>query len=554
MGNCKSLIAFFLFFCYNMKNLEGDSMVDEKKERSFQTLQNEVRELIFLSNRRNAFREAKDLIRGEVCLSLRDVIILYQAYLGDCFKEFHEVKGELEKKLSSELSYPVRLSLSLVRDEWRQDIKTPKNMKKYWYKRKHHRCCRETVSMNLFFNHQDQLLLQEVYFSHEHDSYKKNKNLDCFYDIYPKYKKDLKKLMRLYHKAVSSLTFFGNIQASKTEHSHAELFFLPYYHYEKRDVPVDPDITGEWTHYLHYYSEEHPINLIINKFESFHFKPRSYCGGIFISLDFDYHLQKALLCNNSDFWATGISSLISNDSDGRVIPEIEFLIAEAFPNFKIYLKDLPDFFSDYLEKYTGTDYLIRGKKKFDKVKEKERINELKVVDKTRQLVANNNLKIVRLIKSNQKLYEKLGERQLITKDILCKMVEDEESGHWIIRPEFREDLEFYDLSSISFDNVDVREIDFRNTNINPSRFNPQTVYHKDLSGCFFESSIVSIYGALFDYSTDFTDVNLSGTTIKQPLTLYNNTISGAIINQYTVLPEELWRIRNKDLTKKNIKS
>lgn len=67
-------------------------------------------------------------------------------------------------------------------------------------------------------------------------------------------------------------------------------------------------------------------------------------------------------------------------------------------------------------------------------------------------------------------------------------------------------------------------------------------------------NLENVNGALFDYSTDFTDVNLSGTTIKQPLTLYNNTISGAIINQYTVLPEELWRIRNNDLTKKNIKS
>lgn len=139
-----------------------------------------------------------------------------------------------------------------------------------------------------------------------------------------------------------------------------------------------------------------------------------------------------------------------------------------------------------MEKYQGTNYFIEGKKKFDRRKEKEEIKELQIVDKVKQLVANNNLKIVKLVKKNQRLYEKLGERQPITKDILCKMVDDEVGGHWIVRPEFRDDLEYYDLSDISFDNVDVREIDFRNTNIKSCHFNPQTVYHKDLSGCYFE--------------------------------------------------------------------
>ncbi len=286
----------------------------------------------------------------------------------------------------------------------------------------------------------------------------------------------------------------------------------------------------------------------MEKFEFFSLKPHSYCGNVFISLDLDYHLQKALLCESNGFLDNGIFSLVSNDSDGRVFSEIEFLIAEAFPNFKIYLKDLPSFFSDYLEKYVGTDYLIEGKKQFDKEKEKARIKELQIVDKTKQLVANNNLRIVKLVKQNQGLYEKLGERQPITKDILCKMIEDEENGYWVIRPEFRDDLKYYDLSSISFDNVDVRKVDFRNTNIKISNFDPQMVYQKDLSGCSFESPIDSINGALFDYSTDFTDVNLESTIInQQALTLYNNSIAYAKINQHTVLPDELWKIRNEVL-------
>lgn len=523
-------------------------MIDEQKEVLFQKLQKEIKDLVFLSKRRNAFTELKDLICGKVCLSLRDVILLYQAYLSDCFKDFHDAKGELERKLSSELSYPVRLSLSLVRDEWRQDIKTPKNMKKYWYNRKYNDCCRETVSMNLFFNHQNQLLLKEVYWSHKHDSYLKNKNLEWFDDIYQKYKKDLKKIMNLYYKSIYSIPYVGKVNASETEKSNLEIYFLPFYCSERRDVSVDPDITGEWTHHLHYYSEEFPINLFIKKVELFRLKPWKHYGNIFISFDLDYHLQDAFLYEGWNFFTNDISKLVTKDSDSRLYPEIEFLISEAFPNFKIYLKDLPNFFSDYLEKYVGTDYLIEGKNRFDKGKEKERIKELRIVDKTKQLVANNNLRIVKLVKKNQDLYKELGERQPITKDILCKMIEDEENGHWVIRPEFRDDLEYYDLSSIFFDNVDVREIDFRNTNIKTPNFDPQMVYHKDLSGCSFESPIDSINGALFDYSTDFTDVNLESTTIKQQvLTLYNNSIAYAKINQHTVLPNELWKIRNEVL-------
>lgn len=529
-------------------------MVDEKKEVSFQKLQQEIQDLIFLSKRRNVFQEAKDFVRDEVTLSLRDVIILYQSYLSDYFKEYHDAKDELERKLSRELSYPVQLSLSLVEDRWRQDINTQKNMKKYWYQREYKDCCKETVSMKVFFDHQEQLLLKEVYLDFMHDSYFKNKKLKLFKDIYPKYKKDLKKLMSLYYSSTASIPFLKKVHASETEKSFVEISFLPFYRSESREVPGDSDISGEWTHYLNYYSEESPINLIVHKVDLFRLKSLNYYGHLFISFDSDYHLHDTFLYSGWDFLNCEDSKIITKDSDGRLFPEIEFMISETFPNLKVYLKDLPDFFADYLEKYKGTDYLIEGKKRFDNRKEKERVKELKVVDRTKQLLAHNNLKIVKLMKDNQELYERLGERQPITKDILCKMVEDEEDGHWVIRSEFRDDLEYYDLSGISFDNVDVREVNFRNTNIRSSNFDPQTVYHKDLSGCFFVSSADSIYGPLFDYSTNFTGVNLSGTTVKQPLVLYNNSIVDAEVNKHTILPDALWRIRKENSTKKNIKN
>lgn len=525
-------------------------MLDEEKEILFQRLRKEIKDLIFLSKRRNIITEVKDLIRGDVCLSLRDVIILYQTYLKDCFQEFYKEKENLEQILSKDLSYPVCLSLSLTQDKWRQDVKTSDNMEKYWYHREYNDCCKETVSMHIFFNHQQQLLLEEVYWNQVHVSYLKNKDLDCFMDIYLKYKKELKSLMQQYYKSVSTLTFFENVCASDTEKSNVKISFYPFYRYEEKFPSIDPDITGEWSHTLLYYSEEYPINLSMNKVEDFRLKPWFHFGNFFVSLDLDYHLQDALFYDGINFPKGKIVSLVSKDTDGRLLPEIEFFISEAFPNFKIYLKDLPHFFSDYLEKYRKTDYLIERKNKFDRKKEKERIKELQVVDNTKQLLANNNLKIVKLVKKNQKLYEKLGNRQPVTKEILCKMIEDEESGHWIIRPEFVNDLEYYDLSGISFDNVDVREVNFRNTNIKSINFDPQRVYHKDLSGCYFETSMSSPNGVVFDYSTDFTGVNLSGTVIRQPLTFYNSSIIDAEINQHTDLPEELWQMRKIETVKK----
>ena len=84
------------------------------------------------------------------------------------------------------------------------------------------------------------------------------------------------------------------------------------------------------------------------------------------------------------------------------------------------------------------------------------------------------------------------------------------------------DLEYYDLSGISFDNVDVREVNFRNTNIKSINFDPQIVYRKVLSGII----------------------------IRQPLTFYNSSIVDAEINQHTVLPEELWQMRKTGAAKK----
>ena len=74
--------------------------------------------------------------------------------------------------------------------------------------------------------------------------------------------------------------------------------------------------------------------------------------------------------------------------------------------------------------------------------------------------------------------------------------------------------------------MDVREVNFRNTNIKSINFDPQRVYRNDLSG----------------------------TIIRQLLTFYNSSIVDAEINQHTVLLEELWQMRKTGVAKKNIKS
>ena len=55
---------------------------------------------------------------------------------------------------------------------------------------------------------------------------------------------------------------------------------------------------------------------------------------------------------------------------------------------------------------------------------------------------------------------------------------------------------------IDFTNVDIRGVDFRNTNAN---IDPQTVYNKDISGCNFDGIDLGI-------STDFTGINMQNTS------------------------------------------
>lgn len=76
------------------------------------------------------------------------------------------------------------------------------------------------------------------------------------------------------------------------------------------------------------------------------------------------------------------------------------------------------------------------------------------------------------------------------------------NDHLIILPVVRGILKYLDLSSVSFDNVDCRDMDFRGCNLG-ILFRPQKVYGKNLSGCNFEKVYFSI-------KTNFTGVDIRG--------------------------------------------
>ena len=128
-------------------------------------------------------------------------------------------------------------------------------------------------------------------------------------------------------------------------------------------------------------------------------------------------------------------------------------------------------------------------------------------------------------------------RIFIPNQYLFKEQEDEENSFIKLNESFKDSLAFIDLSNISFDNVDVRNIDFRDTNISFGNFNPKKVAEKDLSGCNFSVAMEDSSNYLFNYYTDFTEVNLENTNLDNPTCiLLSPSIKDALIDKDTKLP------------------
>ena len=169
------------------------------------------------------------------------------------------------------------------------------------------------------------------------------------------------------------------------------------------------------------------------------------------------------------------------------------------------------------------------------------------INTARQEIANANVileqteenikKIEELISKNQELNLKLQRRLPILSTQLFKEVEKYGEKYYIINCEYKYVLQNYDLSKISFDNVDIRGIDFRGTNVNSNLFDLQKIHNKDASNCNFSTTEDNAKDFIFDYATDFTGVNLSGTNMNSPCPiLLNSTINKAYIDESTILP------------------
>ena len=81
--------------------------------------------------------------------------------------------------------------------------------------------------------------------------------------------------------------------------------------------------------------------------------------------------------------------------------------------------------------------------------------------------------------------------------------------------DLRDNLEFIDLSTVSFKNVDIRGISFKGSNI---KLFPQEVYKKDLRNCdftginlspFMDFRGVDIRGAKFSADNDITTLDIN---------------------------------------------
>lgn len=174
-------------------------------------------------------------------------------------------------------------------------------------------------------------------------------------------------------------------------------------------------------------------------------------------------------------------------------------------------------FTCYLDIYKETMF-DPEKNIVEKIDEKENQKKLKEIALSRAKGKMNSALKNYLDSLNE--YKKLANNEIISRvrivpEILFEVCED----HLVIKPEYVDKLIYFKLLGISFDNVDIRGIDFSNTDAN---INPQTVYNKDLSDC-------DLTGIVFGFA-DFTGVNITNTKLDYKINPMFVNIDKTIIN------------------------
>jgi len=174
---------------------------------------------------------------------------------------------------------------------------------------------------------------------------------------------------------------------------------------------------------------------------------------------------------------------------------------------------------------------IDSLKKYKKVREaKEAEEKLKATEDNKNKLKNEKIRkiteIITALSNELSSFSDLSEYETkkiyhsirITSDVLF----EEENDHLKIRSMFIPILKFLDLSTISFDNVDVRYIDFRWSN---AVVNLRKVHNQDASYAKFDDRNISDWNNYFG-------VNLSGTLLSEnPDTMID--LDKAIIDENT---------------------
>lgn len=172
-------------------------------------------------------------------------------------------------------------------------------------------------------------------------------------------------------------------------------------------------------------------------------------------------------------------------------------------------------------------------KKYKKVNETEEIKEMyekkqKEIEDKRVESYKNIKSIIDTLSKELSYYGNLDENQvknlLHTISISSDILFEKENDHLKIKSMFIPILKFLDLSLISFDNVDIRYIDFRESN---ARVNLRKIYNLDASYAKFDDENIA------DWS-NYTGINLTGSLLSED----ENTmigLEGAIISKDTII-------------------
>lgn len=154
--------------------------------------------------------------------------------------------------------------------------------------------------------------------------------------------------------------------------------------------------------------------------------------------------------------------------------------------------------------------------------------------KTENIEKQENEKQQKIAEALEQLNQVLGtinqlstedlKRNVISTEVLEALLFEQIETHKIIKKHMTQFLPYFDLSAISFDNVDIRGICFQSTN---AIINPQTVYLKSLKDC-------NLRGIKFSpFTTIFNDCDLRGTIIDDEFANIDlNTVS---IDERTII-------------------